>query len=1551
MFEPIQSSMSAEKMPYGAFVTQYVAQRLGRFGEFYPDVDHMTLPVGSVLHTLRNFTSLSDLDSVIPETNYPAIQRETLPVYLDIHRAKAEPTSLPFGVDETMRYQPDRYYPQAVSFFKTNHRIHRLLTPSRIGMLGSALVWTDYSVLKKISLMGTFAYYRKFDVIFRTILDRIAQIGTEKHHYLWIPQGDAAYPKSLAYKAAAHLWTDSVPDRGDASLFVLIHLFSFVIGMEKKLSVTPYKPEKAILKDMGDKAPVLRSTSLFDRLDPSLLDVINLVLVKDGKCVVYNMGDIRDFGEKGGFFNRLYAHAMGLRTDFIPEDEDTTGDDDDDVEEPQGDYREVSPGETIPTPKTGIDTTPTKQAPKNPRIAEPEVPSDTPVPKPVDLPKKPEPTPIKPVVSPDVLTPEDHAPAPVDYETHIREAVAAQKQLLNKEVKHQNKADALLDRHLSVNFAGQPIGSYLKDDTATPLESETLGHLKGLPDESYKHNRVMSFDRQYQKKGLMQDTVKVLTSLVKEGLFIKSVDHSVTSTEMDHIEHFKVSLTDVTGKSHSVAFSYPVPDKDGRIRVGGVTYTMRKQIINVPICKISPTRVNLSANQNKAIVERVTTVRNSFDVYISKYIEQLKSADLIHASAGRYLQKDQSLPFDYSAVAQRYQKITYGDTELFFQYPHRLQNVSDAASVEKEEKSFGVYIGKEGTTYRYYMDARNAIHRVKDGKVDASWTSFLNLLDSKFGEKVSPPSLVSEYTNLKLLSGDYPTAIVLAYRFGLKAMFDMIKLDYRFYPKGTPVDCGVDEISVKFANGSIVFSRYPLSRSLIASGLNWADLSRFTTDSLEAKSTYDDIFESKNISINYLRGIDHFFDTFVDPITMEVLKERKEPTTPKGLILLANSMLSNWASEPSSNISNHRIRGNERFAGFLYNELAKSLSNWKRMKTSRGGFSINPSTVFTMISRDQTTAPADILNPLHEAKDKLFFTYSGTQGRTQASFVTKDRVVPKDGLGSISEAFPDSGMVGINGYLSTNANIMNTRGLFKPVVSGDDIEKLSAPEILSIVNMVMPGTFKDSLKRANYASIQASHILPNHQHGATTSVRTGYDKVLAHGASDVFATSATGRGTVTAVDQKGHVVRVKYDDTAVPVLRKEKVNIPDTDIDRGVVKKQLLGILVADNDISNYPNGAVLNLTKHANGIVRDKIRFTDPEKLPPTRDADTQAKLIAALTAKKINAIYFVSLELAGVMQSGEIVTYDFSDVLTPNAGSYVLQKRKPLVIEGDRVEYGDILIYNVGFFQPSFGEKQVTFKHGVICTVILIEKSTNHEDACEVSPEAAKKFTTYPSHIKSIDLTADMEIDHIRGIGSVLEATDPVCRLITPDVAAFMRNNPDGLDDGLAKLGMSEPKAGYYGEVKDIKFYYSCPKEKLSETLKQCIAAYEKKVRRQYDLLGVPKEHRITNPGYVEPGSSYHGTDFNDGTVLVEFMITGPLDLGPGDKLCLGNANKTIPSVISEKPAMLQSGEHVDIIFSTKSVENRIVSAFYDGFIERNIQVATAQALEKYDAIMAKK
>lgn len=1529
MFDHIHPNFSMEKMPYGTFYNKYVTRRLGQFGEFYPDMTGMTLPVNSALHTIRNFTSLSDLDSVVPETDYPVVRNETISVYLDIHKECADKQSQPLGVGETMRFRPMQYFPQAISFFKSNLRIRRILVPSRVKALDSAMIWTDYSILKKIGLTGSFGYYRKFDIIFRTILDRIVEIGPSKHHYIWVPQGDAQYSKSLARKAAEQLWTDTVPDRGDASLYVLVHLFSYVLGQTKDLKPQIYRPEKALFAENHETPPVVKSTSLFDRLTPEILDTINLIMVKDGKCVIYNLGDIRVFSEKAGFFDKLYAHVMGLRTNWLPDDDE---DGITSVSEDVSEDRDQTPSLTTPPKpepdvKKGISTDPAQHSPHNPDV----------------LPPK-EDTPKKPVVTPEPVYTEPTTAPPPDYETHLRDDLQEKSQQLVLEARHVDKAKTLFDNHLSADFNGAPIGSYLRDDTATPLQSETLGHLTNLPDESYKHNRVKAFTQAYRENGLYKDTAKVLSSLTKEGMFIKSVDRSQTVTEMDHIEHYKVTMVDATGKSHSVAFSYPIMDKNGRIRVGGVTYTMRKQIVNVPICKISPTRVNLSSNFNKSIVERETTVRTSYSDYIGKYLESLKEADLISTGAGRYVQKDQFIPFDYSAIAQRYQKIAFGTCAMFFQYPTRLAIADDPKAVEEQETKYGTFIGMWGKA-RLFMDAHNAIHKVENGNATQSWESILSLLNSQFGDKVSPPPMVSEHTNLVLLSGAYPLGIVLAYQFGLKAMFEMIGLEYRFTPKGAKPVIGPNDISVRFANGTIVFSRYPLARSLIVSGLNWADLSKFTTDSMEVKATYEDIFESKNISINYLKGIRNYFDLFIDPITLETLKEMKEPTTVRELLLKANLMLSDWTANPSSDIRNHRVRGQERFAGFLYKEIATALANYRNVKTRKRGFSINPVSVFQAISRDQTTAPADIVNPLHEAKDDLFCTFSGTQGRTQASFVTKDRVMARDGMGSISEAFPDSGMVGINTYLSTNANIANTRGMFTPKVSDKDIESLSAPEILSIVNMVIPGTTQDSLKRANYASIQASHILPNHKHGSTASIRTGYDKVLPHLVSDVFATVSSGSGRVVQVNTKTHTVTVQYDDTIIPVLRKEKTQAAALDIDALRSKGQRFGILVSDKEIGNYPDSGVLSLTRTTNGIIKDKIRFSDPTKVPEVKDTLSRKYLLDDLEHHRISAIYLISLELTGLTTPGEKVSYDFSDVLTPNAGSYVLQKRTPLVQEGDVVSKGDILIYNNGFFQPAFNEKQVTFKHGEMATVILMEKSTNHEDACEVSRAFAEKFTTYPSHTRTINMTCDMEVDQLKPVGAFVEATDPLCRLLTPDVAELLRHDPTAFETSPAGLGKSEPKADYYGEIKDIKIYYSCPKEKLSESLSRIVAQYEKYVKSKYDALSVPKEHRIKNPGFVEPGSSYAGEDFNADTVVIEIMITGPLDLAPGDKMVVGAANKTIISVITEEPAKLESGEPVDITFSTKSVEARIVSAFYSGYAERNIEVATKNAIALYD------
>ena len=478
----------------------------------------------------------------------------------------------------------------------------------------------------------------------------------------------------------------------------------------------------------------------------------------------------------------------------------------------------------------------------------------------------------------------------------------------------------------------------------------------------------------------------------------------------------------------------------------------------------------------------------------------------------------------------------------------------------------------------------------------------------------------------------------------------------------------------------------------------------------------------------------------------------------------------------------------------------------------------------------------------------------------------------------------------------------------------------------------------------NFTEIQAAHILPNFQWGETTSVRTGFEKSLAHHNGTIFSSVATGNGTVIAVDDKTHVVTVKYDDTETPYLRNEKVPYSAIQIDEYHRKDKLIGFIIPAQQLNDYPVGALLRLTRSTNGKVTERIRCTEIGQIPDYAGSILQKELLRKLQLKQVDAVYFIGLEPVGILTAGNVQSYDYSETLTNNSGSYVLQKRNANVKVGEKVKTGDVLIYNSGFFTPEYGTKQVLWNHGVMATIAMMEKSTNFEDASELSPDFARKMTTYPTHVRSLTITQDTTVEDLVGIGTEVESIDSLCNLVSADVALLGSGGSSEYLDLARSIGRSSTKADYYGTVKDIKVLYSGSKDKMSESVRSLVKAYERRVRIREKAMGLLPNQILKDPGKVAPGTKYHGIDFTDTTVVIEVSITGTLDMAPGDKLCIGNANKSVASYIAERAASTQSGIPVDIVFSTKSVEARIVNSPYDGLAERNMEVMTDMAVSDY-------
>ena len=144
-----------------------------------------------------------------------------------------------------------------------------------------------------------------------------------------------------------------------------------------------------------------------------------------------------------------------------------------------------------------------------------------------------------------------------------------------------------------------------------------------------------------------------------------------------------------------------------------------------------------------------------------------------------------------------------------------------------------------------------------------------------------------------------------------------------------------NDIHIRFADRVLHFNRYPLQQSLIVAGLANYDLTSYSMAEFEDKDVYFRILANEGTSTNYLKGIDDFYDLFIDNITYGVLKMMKEPTNVRDLLIRCAVLLTTTDHLPPSSGLNHRIRGYEQFAAIVCNEMSRSFANYRSHKGDR----------------------------------------------------------------------------------------------------------------------------------------------------------------------------------------------------------------------------------------------------------------------------------------------------------------------------------------------------------------------------------------------------------------------------------------------------------------------------------------------------------------------------------------------------------------------------------------------------------------------------------------
>lgn len=636
-----------------------------------------------------------------------------------------------------------------------------------------------------------------------------------------------------------------------------------------------------------------------------------------------------------------------------------------------------------------------------------------------------------------------------------------------------------------------------------------------------------------------------------------------------------------------------------------------------------------------------------------------------------------------------------------------------------------------------------------------------------------------------------------------------------------------NDIHIRFADRVLHFNRYPLQKSLIVAGLANYDLTSYSMSEFEGKDVYFRILADEGTSTNYLKGIDDFYDLFIDNITYSVLKMMKEPTNVRDLLIRCAVLLSTTDHLPPSSGLNHRIRGYEQFAAILCNEMSRSFANFRSHKGLGNKFTINPDAVYLRIIQNATMLPAELGSPMEDMKLKAEVSYAGIGGRTAESFVVNDRRFDESDTGVIGEATVDNGKAGMAATLSYNPNIKGTLGIVQPT---EDKNKIEPSQLWTTTALVFPCSTNDDTKRINFINIQSSHLVPVKQYDRLR-VRTGYERIVAHRCSRIFAGVAEEDGKVTKIDDKAKLVEVTY---------------------------------------------------------------------------------------------------------KSGRKDVFTFGESYT-EFQSFEVTNRVALDVKmGQSFKKGDIITHNTDYFHKDHDTGQVDFSIGSLANVALIESDATTEDSCEISERLSKKLTMYPTNERVVVLSAKSLVHYCAKVGDHVIPTDNLMIFEESPMTQLMFTADDDTLSMIADLNKATPHADHQGEIVKIDAYYGCEINDMSPTLQPIVkAAVDEKIRRSKLASETDKADEYPTSSIIAKDSKYKGTMFTEDTVMLIFHIKEAIPHGTGDKLVLCNQLKCTCCGVFPKKLYTESGVEVDMLFSARAMNKRIVlSAPLTGIASRILE-----------------
>ena len=667
---------------------------------------------------------------------------------------------------------------------------------------------------------------------------------------------------------------------------------------------------------------------------------------------------------------------------------------------------------------------------------------------------------------------------------------------------------------------------YSKDDLEIKPELAKIEDTPSVLDKSCNQNVNVAIKKDYLTNQYYKDLVRCIYAIQGKEVVIDSYQVAETNSLLGGLESHKIELKMLTGKKAKVEIILPKINPDGTFMVSNNTYVLRSLRAELMIRKINPNTVVLNTYYGKQFVKRAVYAnadkgkeffkRAMFLFQNTSDMSALSPSDL-GPNASENINVE--LPPQYGYIARYLNSFTYKEYSFLFHYHKRESILREGDSLDKIEKKDMVLVGTKGKDY-LLLDMKNNLYRYANGQYLPE-KSILEILD------LNEADMPVEYATIQLMKDNLPVVLLLGYYLGLENLFKLLKVNFKELKTNERTgELTAKQYVVKFKDTKLVIDKTDDYRDLIFTGLTAYSklLPEINFKSLNHKEGYAVLFNIFNIKVHIQTEIKMLETLFVDPISYTVLKRMGEPTTFKALLIRACELIYQEKYSHANDVQGSVLKGYERIPGLVYQTLIKSLKDYESTTYfSKGKFVYQPYSVMKLLQEDSTNVLINDNNPMATVKQLEDTSFIGLGGRGSTLSMNREtRIMHDSEIGIISEAVKDNGDVGTTVYLTANPNIKDIRG----VINTTDQKDLKWSSVLSTPAMLSPFITKDDAKRAVFASIMQSHIIPINEMRAPI-IRTGYEAIVPLKSTEKFVVNAVEEGRVLSVTKSNMVVEYK----------------------------------------------------------------------------------------------------------------------------------------------------------------------------------------------------------------------------------------------------------------------------------------------------------------------------------------------------------------------------------------------------------------------------------------